>query len=190
MTFCYGEDTSISPLLRDFHPNRTPEEVLRAGSFGGTYFRPIISAVTNIKYTPSSVLDNTVQPEWISGLDKSTMLTSSTYRPQINKYGVKCGGSLGMWESSGWISEVDPYGWFQWYCRFYSGRRCSDDSRQIGRWAKSAGVKGRFRSQICNKIIAAGTTAGDARISPVIRQTLLHWGLEITEHCLEKHRKR
>jgi hypothetical protein len=55
---------------------------------------------------------------------------------------------------------------------------------------KSAGVKGRFRSQLCNKIIAAGARAEDARISPVIRQTLLHWGLEITEHVLEMHRKR
>ncbi|KAL3758651.1 hypothetical protein ACHAWU_005237 [Discostella pseudostelligera] len=190
LTFACGADTTLSPLLRDFHPNRTPAEVLRAGSFGGTYFRPIISAVTNIKYTSSSVLDNTVLPEWIADLDKSTMLTSSTYRPQVNKYGVKCGGSLGMWESSGWISDSDPYGWFQWYCRFYSGRRCSDDARQISRWMKSAGVKGRFRSQICNKIIAAGARAEDARISPVIRQTLLHWGLEITEHVLEMHRKR
>jgi len=190
LTFACGADTTLSPLLRDFHPNRTPAEVLRAGSFGGTYFRPIISAVTNIKYTSSSVLDNTVLPEWIADLDKSTMLTSSTYRPQVNKYGVKCGGSLGMWESSGWISDSDPYGWFQWYCRFYSGRRCSDDARQISRWMKSAGVKGRFRSQICNKIIVAGAKAEDARISPVIRQTLLHWGLEITEHVLEMHRKR
>ena len=190
LTFCCGEDTSIAPLLRDFHPNRTPAEVLRAGSFGGSYFRTIVSAVTNIKYTSSSVLDNTVHPEWIAGLDKSTMLTSSTYRPQVNKYGVKCGGSLGMWESSGWIADSDPYGWFQWYCRFYSGRRCSDDARQISRWAKSAGLKGRFRSQLCNKIIAAGSSVDDVRISPVIRQTLLHWGLEITEHCLEMHRKR
>ena len=190
LTFPCGEDDSIKSMLKDFHPNRTPEEVLRAGSFGGTYFRPIISAVTNVKYNPSSVLKDTVQPEWISNLDAKTMLTSSTYRNAINKYGVKCGGSLGMWESSGWISDADPYGWFQWYCRFYQGRRCSDDGRQISRWCKSAGLRGRFRSQICNKIIAAGTTAGDKKISPVIRQTLLHWGLDITEDVLEKHRRR
>merc|ERR1712025_882347 len=78
---------------------------------------------------------------------------SQVYRKHINKYGVKCGGSLGMWESSGWISDSDPYGWFQWYCRFYNGRRCEDDSRQISRWLKSAGAKGRFRSQLCNKIL-------------------------------------
>mmetsp|Transcript_22066 Transcript_22066/g.51900 ORF Transcript_22066/g.51900 Transcript_22066/m.51900 type:complete len:124 (-) Transcript_22066:95-466(-) len=117
-------------------------------------------------------------------------LTSSTYRNNINKYRVKCGGSLGMWESSGWIVDVDPYGWYQWYCRFYQGRRCSDDARQISRWLKSAGPKGRFRSQLCNKILAAAARHDDVSISPVIRQTLLHWGLEITPEVLEKHIKR
>ena len=190
LTFASGVDTGLAEKLRDFHPNRTPEEVLRAGSFGGTYFRAITSAVTNARYVPSSVLGDTVRPEWISGLDKASLLASGTYRASVNKYGVKCGGSLGMWESSGWISDADPYGWFQWYCRFYSGRRCSDDARQISRWMGVAGKKGRFRSQLCNKIIAAGTTSDDARISPVIRQTLLHWGLEITEDVLERHRRR
>lgn len=76
------------------------------------------------------------------------------------------------------------------YCRFYRGRRSTDDPRQISRWLKSAGPKGRFRSQLCNKIIAANTHAGNAKISPVIRQTLLHWGLEVTESILERHRRR
>jgi hypothetical protein len=190
LTFPSGSDVETNKLLKHFHPNRTPEEVLRAGSFGGTYFRPIVSAVTNIRYNPTDVLNDTVVPAWIEGLDKKTMLTSPTYRNNANKYGVKCGGSLGMWESSGWISDSDPYGWFQWYCRFYQGRRCSDDVRQISRWLKSAGPKGRFRSQLCNKILVANAKPDDRSISPVIRQTLLHWGLEITEDVLEKHRKR
>jgi hypothetical protein len=54
----------------------------------------------------------------------------------------------------------------------------------------SAGPKGRFRSQLCNKILGAGTNHNDKSISPVIRQTLLHWGLEITEDVLQRHRKR
>lgn len=191
LTFQCGEDDSIQAMLKqDFHPNRTPEEVLRAGAFGGTYYRPITSAVTNKTYNANEVLSDSVDPEWIKGLDKKTMLISSTYHPSVNKFGVKCGGSLGMWESSGWISDSDPYGWFQWYCRFYQGRRCSDDMRQVQRWARSAGPKGRFRSQLCNKILAANTTADDAAISPVIRQTMLHWGLEITEDVLAKHKKR
>jgi len=172
-----------------FVPNRTPEEVLRAGSFGGTYFRSITSAVTGITYNADQVLKDTCPSEWVQGLDKRAMLLSQTYRKEINKYKVKCGGSLGMWESSGWIADSDPYGWFQWYCRFYQGRRCSDDERQIGRWARSAGPKGRFRSQLCNKCISSNAKADDVRISPVIRQTLLHWGFELTEETLEKHRR-
>jgi hypothetical protein len=131
-----------------------------------------------------------VQPSWIQGLPASEYLTSSTYREKINKYGVSCGGSLGMWESSGWITALDPYGWFQWYCRFYQGRRSADDARQISRWAKSAGPKGRFRSQLCNKILLNSSSYDDASISPVIRQTLLHWGLEITPDILDAHSKR
>lgn len=104
--------------FKEFFPNKTPEEVLRGGAFGGTYFRPITSAVTNLTYKPAEVLADTVHPDWISGLP-SNMLTSNTYRVEINKHGVKCGGSLGMWESSGWMADSDPYGWFQWYCRFY-----------------------------------------------------------------------
>jgi hypothetical protein len=190
LTFQVGQENDVKKLLKDFCPNRTPEEVLRAGSFGGTYFRPIASAVTNVRYNSQNVLNDTVNASWIKGLDHKTLLTSSTYRPQLNKYGVKCGGSLGMWESSGWIADSDPYGWFQWYCRFYQGRRCSDDARQISRWLKSAGPKGRFRSQLCNKILAANKSHDDQTISPVIRQTLLHWGLEITPSILEHHRKR
>lgn len=86
--------------------------------------------------------------------------------------------------------DCDPYGWFQWYCRFYQGRRCSDDARQVSRWLKSAGPKGRFRSQLCNKILAANTSHDDRSISPVIRQTMLHWGLDITPQVLEQHKKR
>lgn len=106
------DSDNLAKLLRDFHPNRTPEEILRAGSFGGTYYRPITSAVTNVRYRPSNTLPTSIQPTWISGLDQSTMITSLTYRPSVNKYKVKCGGSLGMWESSGWIADCNPYGWF------------------------------------------------------------------------------
>lgn len=95
--------------------------------------------------------------------------------------------ALGMWESSGWISDADPYGWFQWYCRFYEGRRSSDDARQIARWKGVAGPKGRFRSQLCNKIVSAKARHDDVSISPVIRQTLWHWGLVVTEKVLQQH---
>lgn len=185
-------DQETAKLIKEFRPNTTPEEVLRGGAFGGTYFRPIHSAVTNRFYKASEVLHDSVPPEWIAGLDKKEFLTNTKYNAAVNKFNVKCGGSLGMWESSGWISDADPYGWFQWYCRFYQGRRCSDDARQIRRWLGVAGLKGRFKSQLCNKILAAGGIShiNDASISPVIRQSLFHWGLQITSDVLEKHKRR
>jgi hypothetical protein len=84
-------DPEVKKLLTNFQPNLSPEEVLRAGAFGGTYFRPIVSAVTNVQYNAQEVLNDTVEKEWIKGLPMN-MLSSKTYRAPINKFGVKCGG--------------------------------------------------------------------------------------------------
>jgi hypothetical protein len=91
-------DAPTQEFIHKFRPNVTPAEVLRGGAFGGTYFRPIASAVTNVHYSAKDVLKTTVLPEWMDGMDVKLQLTSSTYRNHVNKYGVKCGGSLGMWE--------------------------------------------------------------------------------------------
>jgi len=109
------------------------------------------------------------------------MVTSSKYDKKVNKYGVKCGSELEDWEKSGWMHEQDPYGWFQWYCRFYMGRRTDDDERQIKRWLALAGPKGRFKNRLVNMIKnKKDAKYDDESISPVIRQTLLHWGYQIT----------
>jgi hypothetical protein len=187
--FAFVADGDAAIIIAQFRPNRSPEEILRGGAFGGTYFRTITSAVTNQHYVGTQVVQTTLPASWCTGLDEAMDLTSSTYRAERNKFNAKCGGSLGMWESSGWISDIDPYGWFQWYCRFFQGRRTSDDVRQVQRWLGVAGPKGRFKSQLCNKILTASTThnANDHSISPVIRQTLWHWGLEITAEIIEDH---
>ena len=175
-------------IHKQFKPNKSPKQVFKLGAFGGTYFRPIYSLVTDKKYTPSEAMKG-LPKQWFQGLDMKTMVTSSTYDKKINKYKVKCGSTLEAWESSGWIIPQDPYGWFQWYCRYSTGRRTNDDERQIGRWLKLAGPNGRFRRTLMNKIIKNNTTYDDFTISPVIRQVLLHWGYQLTKKDLEAYKK-
>tara|TARA_Y100000996_G_C22546365_1_gene652015 strand:+ start:1499 stop:2044 length:546 start_codon:yes stop_codon:yes gene_type:complete len=172
----------------DFKPNLTPKQVLKAGAFGGTYFRPIKSSVTGKSYTSKSVISE-YPKSWFSGLDINKQVTSSKYDKNVNKYKVKCGSSLQDWEKSNWIDKQDPYGWFQWYCRFYQGRRSNDDERQIKRWSNLAGPNGRFRKRLMNMIIKKKTNYNDETVSPVIRQTLLHWGYELTSSDLSKHKR-
>ena len=58
---------------------------------------------------------------------------SSYYNVGVNKYDVKCGTSLRVWENNGWINSIDPFGWIQWYFRYWLSRRYLDDERQISR---------------------------------------------------------
>ena len=109
----------VFPDYPHFRPNLTPKEVLQKGSFGGTYFRPIYSRVTQQHY---SDVWKELPADWLTGLNVSTQVSSALYRTLINRYKEACGGDLDMWEGSGWITHIDPYGWFQWYCRFYQGR--------------------------------------------------------------------
>ena len=60
---------------------------------------------------------NELPQNWLEGLVVKKMISSSIYDASVNTYKVKCGGSLEMWETSGWIKDIDPYGWFMWYCR-------------------------------------------------------------------------
>ena len=86
------------------------------------------------------------------------------------------GTSLRFCENKGWISEIDPYGWFQWHFRYWLGRRSEDDKRQINRWKK---IVSRFRGKLVKMIKDNGSKFDS--ISPKIRQILLHWGYELTE---------
>jgi len=162
-----------------FQPNLSPKEILQAGSFGGTYFRPIYSSITNKSY--GAEVWEELPSDWLQGLDINTLVASSVYNKKVNKYKVKCGSSLEDWEKSGWINAQDPYGWFQWYCRFFQGRRSEDDERQIGRWVKCAGFNGRWRNYLIGKVYKSGAKYDDVHISPVVRQVLLHWAYALTE---------
>jgi hypothetical protein len=185
-TFHFNSDSS-------FLPNKSPEELLREGSFGGTYFRPLYSGHLGI-----TIEDDWQQlpQSWIDGLDVDRYLTSSDYDAAVNKYGVPCGQTIEQWEANGWINHTyDVRGWFQWYCRFFQGRRCPDDERQISRWRKFAGEgTGRWRTSLLKKYAAAGirtvTDEGDDDIegvSPAIHQTLHHWAFELRQHVLDEY---
>lgn len=165
----------------EFVPNLTPAQIFAFGVFGGTYWRTRDSPVTGKRH----------ENEWdeipsLKALANSYstaiyMLAAKEFDVTRNKYGVPAGSSLEEWEAAGWVDKQDPYGWLQWYCRFYEGRRSPDDERQIKRWLGFAGPKGRFRNQLINQIREALTVYTDLSISKTIRQSLLQWGYELTE---------
>ena len=73
------------------------------------------------------------------------------------------------------------------------GRRCEDDERQIGRWSRCVGEKGRWRRTLLKKYVQAGIRSvvnegddGIEGVSPAIHQTCFHWGWEISQDDLDK----
>ncbi len=171
----------------DFTPNITPKEMFQLGSFGGTYWRPIYSSITKKKYKNQH---KQYPASWWKGLDEKTQLTSSKCDVSLNKYGVAVGTSLDFWEKKGWITEHHPYGWVQWYCDFYQGKRCSDDKRQISRWKRLAGPKGRFMRFLVTLLLKKNVKWNNMSISPKIRQVLLHWGYQLTKKDFDNEIKR
>ena len=71
---------------------------------------------------------------WVKKFWSEVLYCSNHYDVSVNKYGVKCGTSLRFWQNNGWINPIDPYGWFQWYFRYWLNRMSLDDERQISRW--------------------------------------------------------
>jgi hypothetical protein len=163
----------------DFRPNLTPRQMFRLGSFGGTYWRPIYSRVTGKHY--KNVHRRQFPKAWWANIHES-YLSSPDYDKEKNKYKVKVGTTLEFWEGKNWIHEKHPYGWVQWYCDFYNGKRCSDDERQISRWQGLAGTRGRFMRFLVTQILKKhGGKWDDEMISPKIRQVLQHWGYRLTK---------
>ena len=134
----------------DFKPDLTPREMLSMGVFGGRY-------MTDCKAEfPKS---------WFT----SAKLCHERHDPELNFFGVNASQPLAEWRRRGWIHADDPRGWFQWYCRYYSGRRSEDDERQISRWRA---VK-RHAAQIRAKCMK-----GDWDCHRRQRQALLHWAYD------------
>ena len=159
----------------DFKPNLSPREMFLLGSFGGTYWRPIYSGVLkkNLKN-----IHKKYPKEWWKNIPEDE-LSSKDYDISKNKYKVHVGTSLEFWESKGWIDAQNPYGWVHWYCDFFMGKRSEDDDRQVSRWKKLAGCKGRFMRFLVTQIIKKGGKWDDETISPKIRQVLQHWGYKL-----------
>lgn len=99
----------------EFKPQLTPAEMLALGVFGGKYMTDCRTEF------PAS---------WFSQARLSPVKSD----PAVNFFGVMASQPLSYWQEKRWIYHEDPRGWFQWYCRYYRGRRCIDDLRQIKRW--------------------------------------------------------
>ena len=172
----------------EFTPNLTPKQVIQAGSWGGVYFNPR-GGKAGIKSRDVNVTHLEFPKDWVAGL-KPDAYRARRYDASRNKYRVKAGQDQAFWEEHGWIIDQDPRGWFQWYCRFFLGRRSADDARQISRWTGVAGAKGRWKTALCKKCVYANKRFDDQTVSPVIRQTMLHWAYEITEQDVKDVMKR
>ena len=170
-----------------FQPNLTPKEMIQAGTFGGCYFNPRGGKKGFLK-RPILVASKEFPEEWFENMSKG-LYENRVYKSYRNLYQVKAGQDQHYWEEHGWINEQDPRGWFQWYCRFYLGRRTADDARQISRWTGVGGEKGRWKNNLLNKIVSSNRRFDDASISPVVRQTMLHWAIEVTEKDCMKFAK-
>ena len=159
----------------DFGANKTPVELIKEGAFGGTYFRDIYSGV-NVKWYKKLWKEF----DGLKNIDQKNYCLNY-YDINVNKYGVKCQTSLRFWENKGWINSIYPYGWLQWYFRYWLGRRSLDDKRQIARWK---GIVSRFRRTLIKMIKDINGRFDDYFISPKIRQILLHWGYELVKNDL------
>ncbi|MCC7522897.1 hypothetical protein IT407_03810 [Candidatus Uhrbacteria bacterium] len=135
-----------------FKPQLTPKEMLELGVFGGKY-------MTDCK--------NEFPKSWFA----KAKLSPEKHDPKLNFFNVKASQPLSVWRKNGWINEAhDPRGWFQWYCRYYMGRRLPDeDRRQIKRWYNMR----RHAMAVFNNC-----TRGDLACRPRQRQALLHWAYD------------
>jgi hypothetical protein len=134
----------------EFLPQLSPKEMLKLGVFGGKYM---------------SDCTEEFPVDWF----EKAKLCSEIHDPKLNYFGVNASQTLAEWRRKGWIYKEDPRGWFQWYCRYYMGRRCPDDERQIKRWKSMSRHIGQITKN-CRYL--------DLDCRPRQRQALLHWAYD------------
>lgn len=142
------------PMGKNFHsefePQLTPPEMLKMGVFGGKY-------MTDCR--------NEFPFSWFA----NAKLANGSSDPSLNFLGVDASQPLSVWIEKGWIHPDDPRGWFQWYCRYYMGRRHEDDDRQIKRWKAMRRHIGQIK---------ANCDVGDMNCRTKQRQAILHWAYD------------
>jgi len=134
----------------DFRPELTPKQMLALGVFGGKYMTDC-------------------RREFPAGWFARAKLCAERHDPRLNCFGVNASQSLAVWRRKGWIRPQDPRGWFQWYCRYYMGRRTADDRRQIRRWRAIARHIAAIRKN-CER--------RDLECRRRQRQAALHWAYD------------
>lgn len=135
----------------DFKPELSPKEMLELGVFGGRYLRDC-------------------QEEFPSNWFKRAKLAQDKSDKKLNYFAVSASMPLKHWQDKGWIYKDDPRGWFQWYCRYYLGRRLpEEDARQIKRWRA---IKRHVMA------IKNNCRPGDLNCRPRQKQAVLHWAYD------------
>ena len=135
----------------EFKPDLSPKEMLNLGVFGGKYM-------------------NDCRKEFPASWFTRAKLSPEKKDKKLNFFAVDASQPLSVWKENGWIYKDDPRGWFQWYCRYYMGRRIeTEDKRQIKRWRAMT----RHIAQLTNNC-----RRGDLSCHKRQRQALLHWGYD------------
>lgn len=146
--------TLTEPAGRSFHPDfkpsLTPKQMLELGVFGGKYMTDC---------------GKEFPEDWFT----HAKLSPAMHDKKVNFFKVDASLPLSTWKAKGWINEQDPRGWFQWYCRYYMGRRSGDDERQIKRWKA-------MRRHVM--AVVNNCRAKDFSCRPRQRQALLHWAID------------
>ena len=145
----------IEPIGKNFHPDfkpdLTPKDMLKMGIFGGKYMTDC---------------GEEFPKDWF----KDVKLCSERHGPEMNYFKVNASQPLAVWRKNGWIYKDDPRGWFQWYCRYYMGRRIAgEDERQIMRWKA-------IRRHIAQ--VQKNCMVGDLLCRRKQRQAILHWAYD------------
>jgi len=136
----------------EFKPDLTPKQMLELGVFGGKYMTDC-------------------QKEFPKSWFTRAKMSPDHHDDTLNYFQQHASQPLKVWEEKGWINEQhDPRGWFQWYCRYYMGRRLpEEDERQIKRWKAIKRHVAQVKKN-CKK--------RDLKCRPTQRQALLHWAYD------------